>query len=318
MWTLGQECDDAFNNLSEGVPIWMTYVEMCAIFDEIDPYNHPMSAHQINARELTTKGGVKTRPIDFGSCDDSLGTEYTLMSRRSKFYGAIGHDWWANQWRPLVWTHTNFNIPRDYWENGEGKPIVNYEASYHYLMMGDFGMRAQAYIAYLNGMCGHAYGAQDMWYYISTYYTELESNDGIDVITPEMKLNAKWSDFIDSPTSNELTYLRGFFENIGWWKLVPDFDDGNAFKKVEGKDGFYVAAHDGDEVYVVYLYNRTVDSAGKLVNMDKEATYVAQWFDTRTGKYILINNNLKADKNGEYDIPPKPVADDMVLLVTKK
>ena len=51
--------------------------------------------------------------------------------------------------------------------------------------------------------------------------------------------------------------------------------------------------------------------------MDKNATYIAQWFDTRTGQYTLIDYNLKADKNGEYDIPQKPVADDMILLVTK-
>ncbi len=317
MWTLGQECDDA-SNFSPDVPLWPTYVAMCGIFDEVDPYNHPISAHQLNARDVTAKGGVKTRPIDYGTGDDSAGTGYSIVTRRSKFYGAKGHTWWANQWRPLVRTQINFNIPRDYWENGEGKPIVDYEASYHYLMMGDFGVRAQAYIAYLNGMCGHAYGAQDMWCYKSSYGTDSDSSDGIENITVEMKKNAKWSDFIDRPIANELTYLRGFFENIGWWKLVPDFDDGNAFKKVKDKAGYYSAAYDGNDVYVVYLYNRTVDSAGKLVNMDKEATYVAQWFDTRTGKYTLITNSLKADENGEYDIPPKPVADDMVLLVTKK
>ena len=52
--------------------------------------------------------------------------------------------------------------------------------------------------------------------------------------------------------------------------------------------------------------------------MDKTATYIAQWFDTRTGEYKLIDLDLKADANGEYEIPEKPVADDMILLVTKK
>ncbi len=317
MWTLGQECDDA-SNFSSEVPLWSTYIQMCLIVDEVDPYDHPMSAHQINARDVTAKGGIKTRPIDWGTATDKYGTGYTITSRRSKFYGVKGHTWWASQWRPLVRTQYNFNIPRDYWENGEGKPAVDYEASYHYLGTGDFGARAQAYIAYLSGMCGHGYGAADMWYYIGNYQMDTESGDGIDTITPEMKQSAKWSDFIDAPISNELTYLRGFFENIGWWKLVPDFDDGNAFKKMKNKEGFYAAAYDGNDVYVVYLYNRTVDSAGKLVNMDKKATYVAQWFDTRTGQYTLIDNTLKADANGEYDIPQKPVADDMILLVTKK
>ena len=33
---------------------------------------------------------------------------------------------------------------------------------------------------------------------------------------------------------------------------------------------------------------------------------------------VIRDYNLKADRNGEYDIPEKPVAEDMVLLVTKK
>ncbi|MBR6765390.1 MAG: hypothetical protein IKM06_02770 [Clostridia bacterium] len=49
--------------------------------------------------------------------------------------------------------------------------------------------------------------------------------------------------------------------------------------------------------------------------MDANATYTAKWYDTRTGTYTLISDSIKT--NGEYDIPQKPVADDMVLLVTK-
>jgi hypothetical protein len=119
------------------------------------------------------------------------------------------------------------------------------------------------------------------------------------------------------PTGDQLTALRNFFEGFEWWKLVPDFDEGNAFKKTE-KEGFYVASHIGSDLYVVYLYNKSLDSAGKLVNMNKDATYLARWFDPRSGEYTIIDENLKADANGEYDIPQKPVSDDMVLIVTKK
>ena len=141
------------------------------------------------------------------------------------------------------------------------------------------------------------------------------SFDGIETITVEKKLTTRWSDLIDANISNELIYLRGFMEHAGWYELTPDFDYGNAFKKSASKEGYYACAHNGDEVYVVYLYNRTKDSAGSLVNMDANATYTAQWFDTRTGTYTLISDSIKT--NGEYDIPQKPVADDMVLLVTK-
>lgn len=316
MWTLGQECDNC-SNFENNTTMWAVYIQMCQLISEFDPYNHPTTAHQQQARNITASGGAEIKWIQLGdgtTAPEILGTGYT---QRSKFYGAVGHNWWASQWKPWLFMQFEFSIPRDYWENGEGKPAVNYEGKYHNLDVGDYGARAQAWITYLSGMCGYGYGAQGMWYYKSNYQSDQIAFDGIDIITPEMKQTTKWSDLIDAPISNELTILRGFLENVGWWKLVPDFDDGNAFKKVADKEGFYACAYDGNDVYVVYLYNRTVSSAGKLVNMDKNATYTAQWFDTRTGIYTPIDRNLKPDVNGEYDIPQKPVADDMVLLVTK-
>ncbi len=317
MWTLGQEVDGA-RSVAQDVPIWQHYVNMCEIMSELDPYKHPISAHQINARDVTALGGVRTAPIDWGTGEDRHGVEKTMTSSKSKFYGAVGHTWWASQWRPIIHRQHNSDIPRDYWENGEGKPTVDYEPRYHFLGGGDFCMRAQAWISYLSGMCGHGYGAEDMWYYINTYATDHDSFDGIENVTSEKKKTVLWSELIHAPITNELGYLKKFLEDVCWWKLIPDFDCGNAFKKVEGKEGLYACAYIKNDLYIVYLYNRSVDSAGKLVNMDKNSTYIAQWFDTRTGEYSLIDMNLKADKNGEYDIPQKPVADDMVLIVTKK
>ncbi len=316
MWTLGQEVDDAINQDIDMLVI--TYIDMCAYVYKHDPYKNPTSAHQLNAASITAAGGVPVRGIDGAyNVVDVTKTEFAGKTRKSSFIAAKGHTWWANQWRPIVHTQYNFEIPKDYWENGGDKPIVDYEARYHYLYGGDFTMRAQAWVAYLCGQ-GHAYGGADMWLYKGRYATDEDAFDGLETITIDQKINTLWSDLINAPISNELTYLRGFMESVGWWELTPDFDYGKAFQKVEGKEGYYAAANNGDEVYVVYLYNKTVDSAGKLVNMDKNASYIAQWFDTRTGEYTLIDYNLRPDKNGEYDIPQKPVADDMVLLVTKK
>ena len=317
MWTLGQEVDDGHNM---GIPmITLTYTRMCELLYQYDPYKNPTSAHQLNTVLIGCKGDVYYAGIDSGSSNfDETATERKSKNKASVFLATKGHTWWATQWRPTVHTQYNFDLAKDFWENGSDKPIVSYEARYHYLSAGDFGARAQAWIAYLAGMCGHGYGGADMWLYNSGYDENIDSFDGVEYTTKELKQSLMWSDLINAPISNELYLMRGFLENVGWWKLVPDYDYGNAFQKVEGKEGFYSAAYDGNDVYVVYLYNRTTDSAGKLVNMDKNAAYVAQWFDTRTGEYTLIDYNLRPDKNGEYDIPEKPVADDMVLLVTKK
>ncbi len=318
MWTLGQEVDDGRNM---NIPtLTYTYSQMCEFLYKYDPYKNPTSAHQLNTAIIGCKGGVPYAAIDAGGSSNfnSLSDKIIGKNKASVFLAIKGHTWWAAQWRPTVHTQYNFGMARDYWEYGSDKPIVCYEARYHMLSATDFGARAQAWIAYLSGMYGHGYGGQDMWLYKGTYDDDIDSSDGTGYIPKELKASVLWSDLINANISNELYLMRGFFENVGWWNLVPDFDDGNAFKKVEGKEGFYAAAYNGNEVYVVYLYNRTTDSAGKLVNMDKNAVYVAQWFDTRTGEYILIDYNLRADANGEYDIPEKPVADDMILLVTKK
>ncbi len=316
MWSLGQEVD---SHTYENKPFLKNaFIAMCECIAEIDPYKNPISAHQMNACAITCAGDVPVSPADGGyNGYNPEDNKPKWKTKQSVFADVKGHTWWASQWRPIVDQQFNFGIPKDYWENGNKKPIVDFEARYHFLYGGDFCMRAQAWLNYLNGMVGHAYGGADMWLYKGKYALDTDGFDGVEVITSEKKKNTYWGHLVNAPISNELIYLKNFFEKLEWWKLEPDFDYGKAFKKVEGKDGYYACAHEGDKAYVVYLYNRTVDSAGKLVNMDKTATYTAQWFDTRRGEYILIDEKLKADNNGEYDIPPKSVASDMVLLVTK-
>ncbi len=314
MWTLGQEVDNG-SNYNEPL-IVVTYLQMMNEIVKCDPYKSPLSAHQINAASVTAKGGVATTINDFGpNVIDPNATGTFRVTVGSSFCNAPGYSWWASQWRPTVDRQYNFNIPKDYWENGKNLPIVDYEARYHLYAIGDFGARAQAWIAYLCGM-GHGYGATDMWYYKSNYQLGDDAFDGIETIPAKTREETTWADLVDAPIATELRYIRGFMEAVGWWKLTPDFDYGNAFKANQGTTGFYACAHTDDEVYVVYLYARNTDSTGKLVNMDSKATYSAQWFDTRTGRYTLIDENIKP-VDGQYVIPLKPIADDMVLLVTK-
>ena len=310
LWSLGQEVDDA-RNFAEG--IYQTYRIMCEYISEIDPYKSPISAHQLNAQAVGVDGNVPVAPIDGGYNNyNPTQTERGGKTRPSTFKDVKGHTWWANQWRPVVDQQFNFGIPKDYWENGQKKPVVDYEARYHFLYGGSFCMRAQAWIGYMCFM-GHAYGGADMWLYRGRYAMDSDAFDGVEVTTVQKKRDTNWSDLINAPISSELGYIKAFFESLEWWTLQPDFDYEKAFVKT--KDGNYACLYRGDEIYTVYLYNRTVDSAGKLINMDKNATYTAKWYDTRTGKYSLISDSIKT--NGEYDIPQKPVADDMVLLVTK-
>ena len=130
----------------------------------------------------------------------------------------------------------------------------------------------------------------------------------------------KWSETVFLPSGDQMTYMRGFLEAAGWWKLIPRFDEGVYYQDIDIQKDFYVCATDENNVYVVYLYSKSVTAGGNLANMDKDATYTAQWFNPRTGIYTLIDAKVvPAEHDGTYvyNVPDKPEADDMVLLVTK-
>ncbi len=308
LWTLGQEVDDLWNR----EPLPEMYKKMCEIITSIDPYHHPTSAHQVNTAGVGCLGGVPSSFCDGGYNEyDPTKNERTGKNRGSIFYNTKGHTWWAIQWRPCVDQQFNFDLPKDFWENGQGKPIINYEGRYDHLYTKEFGARVQTWISFLCGLCGCAYGAEDMWVYDGHYAQNADGFDGVDVITiPDKQIF--WSDMINAPISGQMTIVRKFFDSIEWWRLTPDFDYGKVFTHLSGQN--YAVSHIDDELYLVFLYDRTTDGVGKIINMDKSATYTARWFDTKSGEYTLIDGNIKGE---EFIIPQKPQATDMLLVVSK-
>ena len=307
LWTLGQEVDRCFFGKCGMTAENNPYKLMCKYLYQYDPYKHPITGHQENAMLTGAKGDAE---YNIYSGKNVVRTD---KNKQSAFYGMSEHTWWGIQWRPDVHVQHNFNIPKDYWYTGEGKVSINYETRYDYLYTKNFGARANGWISVLNGIFGYGYGAADMWAYKLTYSFNVPSSDGVDTVYPPEKY-MPWGIAINMPTGDHLTKFREFFESFEWWKLVPDFDEGNAFQKTE-KEGFYTAAHIGNEKYIVYLYNRDTASAGKLVNMDENAEYLIQWFNTRTGEYTVLEENYKG---AEYDLPEKPDYEDYALVATKK
>jgi hypothetical protein len=229
------------------------------------------------------------------------------------------HDWWGVQWRPEIGRQTDFAIPKGYWIMGEEKVAINYESRYEYLYTKEFGNRVAGWTSFLCGMYGYGYGVADMWLYKGNYSFDSDSSDGFETVTMAEK-PIKWSETVFLPSGDQMTYMRGFLEAAGWWKLLPRFDEGVYYQDIDIQKDFYVCATDENNVYVVYLYSKSVTAGGNLANMDKDATYTAQWFNPRTGIYTLIDAKVvptEHDGTYIYSVPDKPEADDMVLLVTK-
>ncbi len=306
IWTLGQEVDRCYFGKNGITAENNPYKTLCKFVYQFDPYKHPITAHQENALKTGAKGGILAQhvPSENGFID--------RINLQSAFYGMKEHTWWGAQWRPEIYMQHNFNVPKDYWYDGEGKVTINYETRYDYLYTKNYGARANGWISFLNGMFGYGYGAADIWAYLNRYSFNVASFDGVETVLPIEK-EMPWGVSVNMATGDQMTILRQFFESFDWYKLVPDFDEGNAFKKTD-KKGFYTAAYIGNEKYVVYLYNKTLDSAGKIVNMDEKATYKLQWFDTRTGEYITIDEEFNGT---EFDLPEKPQKDDYIFIATK-
>lgn len=282
MWTTAQECDnDFFGAFDLTTSPWKTVFNA---IHQYDPYQHPQSAHQEN-------------------------TSQTKASN-SAYKDLSGHSWFANQWgAPAKNAVPDFNVPKDYWNYGGSKPSVMYESHYENLYTNQFGARMQGWVAYLNGMYGYGYGAQDMWYYQSTYAEDYDSTYYGITITAATKQATTWDVSMAFDTSTQLAdYMQSFFGSMNWWQLTPRFDDTTYFAN---NSSYYSVASISNDTYVAYFYNTTTNT-GTLKNMDS-TSYTAKWFNPRTGAYTTIGTVTPSD--GQWTIPAKPDGNDWVLVV---
>ncbi|MBR2861699.1 MAG: DUF4038 domain-containing protein [Clostridia bacterium] len=307
MWTLAQEIDNDFY-YGRGDQKWFNYqnnpwLKVAESMNKYDDYDHPLTGHQEGAGR-TAVTGESTTVEDRTNGGRSIFVDEDVTK-------STGHSWWGSQWGINFSTPQRlFEIAKEYWKSN--KPAVIYEGNYCYLWTKDYGARAQGWMAYLNGCFGHGYGAIDIWSYKSTYSMDKPTSDGRDIVSVEDKKKT-WAEAVEFESAYQMGYMRKFFEQFSWWKLVPDFDTQKHFKSNVGY--YYFCATIGNETYVLYLYNQLTDS-GKLANMDNSATYTIKWFNPRTNEYKTIGTNIKPS-GSTYTLPAKPDKNDWVVLATK-
>ncbi len=295
MWTTAQECDNDmyhgrlnsegqdenpyFNSDTNPWKLVANYIY------KYDPYKHPQTAH-----------------MEYVS--------FTTASN-SSFKGLPGHSWFGVQWAPKKDGQLDFNIPKDFWNNGQSKPAPNYEGLYDHLWTNEFGARMQGWTAYLNGMFGIGYGAADIWLYNSTYDMDKPTfRDGISISIADKK--NKWNTSLEFPSGYQLGYMHNFFKSIEWWNLAPRFDDQEWFIN---NGSWYSLASNNKDLFVAYFYNNTNRNSGILKNMEN-TQYTVQWYNPIMDKYLTQITVTIADNT--FDIGNKPDIRDWVLLVKKK
>ncbi len=298
MWTTGQEVDNDFyhGRMSEGKDM-NPYFDVntnpwklvAAYIHKYDAYRHPQTAHQ----EFAATSGDGT------------------IASNSSFRDLPGHSWYAAQWSPAKNAQLDFNIPKDFLNNGEGKPAINYEGLYDHLWTLEFGARMQGWTAYLNGMFGYGYGAVDIWLYNSTYDIDKPTiRDGITITVADKQI--KWNESVNFKSAFQMGYMHNFFNLIEWWTLVPRFDDSAWFAN---NGSLYSVASNGNDLYVAYFYNNANRNTGTLKNL-ANTQYTVQWYNPITGKLNATATVTITD--GSYAIGVKPDNNDWVLLMKKK
>ena len=324
LWTLGQEVDDDFYwNDSSSQP-WNAvnnpYRWVAACVAQYDAYRHPLTAHQENAALVGAYGSGA------GLTEKRRVYAATLPSA---FRDVPAHTFYAAQWSPSLTAASDRRTERDFWHNGQGKPVINYEGRYCGLWTGEFGSRMQGWVSYLSGMFGYGWGAQDTWSYRNTYDEDKDTDDGVETITAARKTAATWRDALTSPCGEQMGAMRRFLEDADWYDLKPRFDNRAYF--TPAPDVFACCAGSRDNAVIVLYFYSFSDPAvaerpnakgqggiatGTVGRLSPLERYVFRWFDPIAGAYIA-EGTFTASPEGTWAIGPRPRDTDLALLIRK-
>ncbi|MCR5523626.1 MAG: DUF4038 domain-containing protein [Clostridia bacterium] len=323
IWTLGQEIDnDPYQDEnSKWNAVNNPYKYVAEYLNKYDPYDHPVTAHQESTGNTVAYGN--------GLGTGELNMIWYPGAQPSAFRDVKAHTMYAPQWHPSFLKRDDYMSARDYWYNGQGKPVVNYEGLYCYLWTKNYGARAQAWASYLTGLYGCAWGGQPTWAYLNGYDRDSQSDDGVDIIRPEEKQAATWQDALEYPSSYQVGYMCSFMKRIEWYNLIPRFNNPAYF--VPASDVFaYCASNKSNTEMVLYFYSFTDESVAEKVNTKENggimtgtvgslvplAQYSYRWFNPITGEFTE-EGTFRASILGTWFAGLRPDDTDYVLLIQK-
>lgn len=172
-------------------------------------------------------------------------------------------------------------------------------------------MRRVAYLSMQAGGCGYTYGAQGIW---DTMYEKPEKPDPNNIFN---QFGIAWYEAIEGPGADQLTLMREFYENAHFERLRPamecitsDMIFGDPVL-VELRQPQVTASENRDTL--VAYYPPAVHGSFKLQGL-AEHSYLARWFDPRTGAYTEIARFTPQD--GCWNAPDRPGAGDWLLILT--
>ncbi|MBR2860939.1 MAG: DUF4038 domain-containing protein [Clostridia bacterium] len=270
MWITAQEITDyKFGSFD----IWR---KAAALVGELDGYHRPNSAHMY--------------PM-------------TLDDPRAQ---TLDNDPW-HQWWTLQGAHGGYNklqkrfFYESYYNAEKIKPYIEGESQYEDVYCDGFcgsdAARMAAWQAMQSGCAGYTYGASAIWLFSWEHSKKF-------TYSPDA-----WYEAMDKPVSFHMTYMKKFYEYVGWPKIKPSFD--YEFGMFEMRK--YVSiSHIDKDVFVFYIFSKEKER-GYIKGLKENVRYQARWFDPIMNKFIDLPDIITPD--GKVDLPDRPSLRDWVLLL---
>lgn len=274
MWITAQEITNESYNTFE---IWK---QVGALVSKLDGYHRPNGAHMY--------------PM------------YSQDPRAMSLNELPWHQWWTLQaghggYGRLQSRH----IYRSYYELETAKPYIETECQYEDIYCSGFNgyeaPRIGAWQALQSGSAGFTYGVTGVW----AMGWNQTTDQGWLQYSPE-----PWYIGMDKPGSTEITYLKNFYEYVGWDKLEPSFD--HTFGSFEMRK--YVSiSHIDKDVVIYYLFSYEHET-GLLSGLKPNTEYQVRWYDPIHGKFIDLPK-ITTSESGTAEMPKRPSERDWVLLL---
>ncbi len=275
IWITGQEVND-FDK--EAYKCWMP---VGATVMECDGFNRPNGAHMHAV-------AYETDQIQ------NLGNQ-------------PWHQWWTVQAG-----HGGYDllVSRYYYKGyyNDKKMFVETESQYEDVYCNGFcghdASRLSAWQALQSGSGGFTYGATGIW----VLSWDQKKEPAMVNYSPD-----SWYSGIDRPGSDQVSYMKKFYDYVKWYELEPSFD--HTYGNFDDRNHIAIS-HKGDDVFVYYFFTKSADT-GYFTSLCPNTSYKARLFDTIAGKFIDIDD-VVSDKDGKASIPTFPAPRDWVLLLNKK
>ncbi|HKW96255.1 MAG TPA: DUF4038 domain-containing protein [Bryobacteraceae bacterium] len=188
-------------------------------------------------------------------------------------------------------------------------PVIDGEVCYEGIMEASRQeiQRFMFWACILSGAAGHTYGANGIWQVNTKEHPFGPSPHG------RSWGDTPWDVAYQLPGSQQLGMAKALLMRFPWWRIEPHPE----WVEPHWTDANYLRAYAAGipaELRIVFL--PAPGAAPKLQQLEPAITWHAFFFNPATGKEHEIGT-VRADTNGEWQMPDPPIIQDWVCVLTR-